>query len=251
MEPLEKYKNPLEEELVDLPDLEDESSNPFKEICCPSCKERVDADNLNLNHLVAKCNKCHVVFPFSKEIQAFEQVTKKVKQEMLRPEGIELFYYNDELEISFEQPENPLEVLVASALTLFIFFFPFLVFKKALSLMLLGLPILGLLGGILYFMHRKKHKVFVTITNQFLNIFWRPGKLVKDKKYAVQDIRQIYVKPYGLWDLMMIVDQGDGQEHVKLTSVKTLSKAKFLEQEIEKHLGITNVAVLEEYSSPK
>lgn len=45
----------------------------------------------------------------------------------------------------------------------------------------------------------------------------------------------------------MIINGADGQKHIVLISkVLSLSKAKHLEQEIEKHLGIIDREVLEE-----
>ena len=50
----------------------------------------------------------------------------------------------------------------------------------------------------------------------------------------------------GDWQLLMIIDEGDGHKHIKLTSVSTVSKAKYLEQVIEGHLDIQDVVVPEE-----
>ena len=46
-------------------------------------------------------------------------------------------------------------------------------------------------------------------------------------------------------DIYVIINGSNGQQHQKLLSVNTLTKAKYLEQEIEKYLGIENRKVLE------
>ena len=50
----------------------------------------------------------------------------------------------------------------------------------------------------------------------------------------------------------MIVNGFDGQKHVKLTqTMARLPKAQYLEQEIERHLGIVDKKVSEEYADGK
>jgi len=46
-------------------------------------------------------------------------------------------------------------------------------------------------------------------------------------------------------DIYVIVNGSNGQKHQKLLSVNTLTKAKYLEQEIENYLGIKDRKVLE------
>lgn len=247
MKPLEEYK-PAEEQFFDLPDLNAEFPKAYIKICCPNCNNDIPADNLNINDKIAKCGSCAIVFPFHEEVKGFLPTTQKVKQEILRPEGIEMFYYKDELDISFKQPDSWVEW------TLYIIVL-FLVMLSIVGFIEVGLDIIHLFLltpvflSFLYFTQRSKHRVHLNINDHSLNIRRRPRKLYKDKNYAVQDIQQLYVKhlaDLGTWNIMMIVDEGQGQQHVKLSSIKSVSKAKFLEQEIERHLGIQNVEVPEE-----
>jgi len=81
----------------------------------------------------------------------------------------------------------------------------------------------------------------------YFNIQWRPKKFVKDQRFLVTDIDQIYIKDYhGYNQVMMIVNQPSGQKHVPLIMVRGISKARFLEQEIEKYLKIEDRQVPEE-----
>ncbi len=245
-EPLEEYK-------LDLKTIKPEFPKVFKKICCPSCNSDVPADNLNINDKIAKCNDCNVVFPFQEDIAHFDTTPKKIKQEILRPEGIELFYYKDELDISFNQPDSWLDVLLA-------IISPFLIFgsfgstaafiTKGIPLykpLMILIPTVLAIWYILQRYYYQKHKVHITIDDRNLYMQWRPKKLHKDKTYRIRDIDQVYVKKgeFGR-NIFMIVDGKDGQKHVKLTTVKSVSKAKFLEQEIERHLGIQDREVPEE-----
>ncbi len=248
MEPLEEYKKPIES-FLELDYLSPKKEIPFTKICCPSCDTHVHSDNLNINDKIAKCGTCHIVFPFQQDISSFTQVSQKIKQEILRPEGIELFYYKNELDISFDQPLVWFEWIIGSFFALI--FFPVLAITieegfNIYAFLFFGIP---MLLTALYFIWRSKHKIFLNIDRQHLNIQWRPNKLKKDKSYPIQDIHQLYVKKrkdVGYWDIKMIVDQGQGHKHIRLCSVNSVSKAKFLEQEIERHLGIQDIVVPEE-----
>jgi len=92
-----------------------------------------------------------------------------------------------------------------------------------------------------------KHKVYITMDDVYLNIQWRPKKLIKDKRFLVRDIEQIYIKKLnGYHNVVMMVNQPSGQKQVTLLSVRSLSKARFLEQEIEKYLKIEDRPVVGE-----
>ena len=59
---------------------------------------------------------------------------------------------------------------------------------------------------------------------------------------------RLYLKPsadgIGI-SIHMIINGLDGQKHVKLITINTISKAKYLEQEIEKYLNIIDREVPE------
>jgi len=63
----------------------------------------VPADNININDKIAKCGGCHAVFPFQHEIDKLLNA-RKPKQTVLRPDGIDLYAYQNELEIAVKQP---------------------------------------------------------------------------------------------------------------------------------------------------
>jgi hypothetical protein len=67
-------------------------------------------------------------------------------------------------------------------------------------------------------------------------------------KRIVNDIDQVYIKKKnGLNSIYMIVDNPTGQKHIRLIAgLDSISKARFLEQEIERHIGIVDRPVPEE-----
>ena len=76
----------------------------------------------------------------------------------------------------------------------------------------------------------------------------RPKKFIKDKSYMVNDIDQVYLKKeHNLYSIHMIVNNAMGQKHISLiTGLNSMSKARYLEQEIERHLDIVDRSVPEE-----
>ena len=122
--------------------------------------------------------------------------------------------------------------------------------ERATILPFLALSVVPSVIGYVYYLRRKaKHRKFISIDDDYLSIMWRPRKFKTNQRYAINDICQLYVKhipDLGNWQVCMIIDKGQGQRHIKLTSVNTISKAKYLEQKIESHLNIQDVVVPEE-----
>jgi len=238
--PIHKHKVKLKEVPLDF-------EESFKRIACPSCSNNVPADNININDKIAKCNSCDIVFPFEKEIASLLP-QQRMKQEILRPEGIEIFRYREDLDISIKQPFTILEILLMAFSPLFAFPATILFADGKISWLWFVFWWMVVLTPYLALFYRSRHKVHVTINDKFLSVEWRPKKLIKDKQVKVEEIHQIYTKTTnGQHWVYMIVNGTDGQKHVPLIkNVGSLSKARYLEQEIENHLGITDKQVPEE-----
>jgi len=102
---------------------------------------------------------------------------------------------------------------------------------------LIGLIIFAVSAVYLY-LYAYRQTIHLNINKRFLTIKHKP-KYTSEKTYAVQDIDQIYTKTVDYYGLcIFMITNGDGQKHTRLISgIKTSSKAKYLEQEIEKYLG--------------
>lgn len=239
LEPLEEYKKP-EEELFELPDLESGKSL-FSKVCCPSCDKEVPADHLNINDKIAKCGNCNVVFPFNSTIEGFQTTPTKMKQEILRPEGIELFYYKDEMEISYRRSFSIADALVFSLGPLMTIPIIGSILETSTSLLLVMLALTPIIFLTFFIVQRLRQKKYISVDKKQLIIHAKPNFLSKNNIYKISDIDQVYVKKkegMELWEVMMIIDEGKGQKHVNLSVLKSAPKAKFLEQEIERHIGI-------------
>jgi len=243
-EPIEKQKLKLKTVPTELPKV-------FKKICCPSCTDEVPADNININDKIAKCNHCDVVFPFHQEVEAFQDTTK-IRQEVIRPEGIDIFHFQDELEISVGQPSVNfmLDYLGVTFFPIFAFLTAMIFFdggEISSSVPFIFLALTALSSIRLF--NRTKYKIHITIDEQQLHLYWRPKNFHKDQSYAIADIDQVYIKTIDghNFGVKMIVNGVEGQKHVTLVKYAgSKSKAQYLEQEIEQHLGITDRRVPEE-----
>lgn len=250
MNPIAEYKQTYKEDFLDLnsPDLS--KAQDFIEICCPKCDNSIPAADLNINDKLAKCSSCNVVFAFEKEIATLKNEHRKTHQRILRPEGIDMFHFNDELELSFKYSISPIEQFVMLGIMFFSLIVAASLSKIGLSDIVIGSPIvISFLAAGIYSIMRNWQLKYIKVNAMGLRILKHPNVFKKKEIYHAGDIGQLYVKhdaSFSNWQLMMLVDEGDGQKHVKLTQVRTASKAKFLEQEIESYLNIEDVVVPEE-----
>ncbi len=246
-EPKEQYK-PAEK--LELKKIKKDFPKTFKKVSCPSCTNEVEADNLNLQNSIAKCSSCNVIFSIEEEVEDVK-TKKEMKQEILRPEGIDLFYFKDDLDITVQQH---IQGFVAFGLMIFPLAALFLTFIYFFGEKNLHLSVPIILSSIaVYFIYKginsSENKTFIHINDKFLNIQSRPKNLKKDKSYDADEIDQLYLKHAtdgsGYYSIYMIINSIEGQKHEKLITVNTLSKAKYLEQEIERYLNIEDRAVPE------
>ena len=243
-----KHK-PLEEYKLELKELNKEEKNKGSiKIQCPCGKKHIPGSDLNIHDKIAKCNSCDLVFSIEKDLSSLSSDhSRKVKQELFRPEGIDLFRYKDELDLSLPLPWGIWE-------TLGIVFAPMFGFPLLFGGLTNGNLAPTVIGALLFLslfiflIRRIGSKIYISIADGFLSTRITP-KWQSHKHYHIEDIDQLYVKlnPAGTHDLNMIINSPAGQRQIKLLpNIKGISKAHYLEQEIEKHLGIINREVPEE-----
>lgn len=228
---------------------EKKQNKKFIKICCPSCDTEIPSDNLNIQDKIGKCGSCNAVFPFDESIKKLTDKVHKGTQKILRPEGIEMFYFDDELEMSFDQPANWLDWVMLTFVSFFTLAGWGIWVESGGNFLQLLLALSPVWIGLAYHFRRKRHKKYIKVDKENITIRLRPHKLIKDKIFAIHEVKQLYVKHYPSshrYVLFMQIDKGNGQEHIKITTTKSASKAKFIEQEIESFLNIEDVIVPEE-----
>ena len=97
-QPLQQHKTKLKELTLELP-------KDYQIVSCPSCNLAVPATDLNIHDKIGKCCECNALFPLQDTINLLLQATTvdQPKQTILRPEGIEVFEFKNELELSFKK----------------------------------------------------------------------------------------------------------------------------------------------------
>ena len=242
-----EYKEHYKLKLKKLKDLE---SKNYHEVNCPKCQEQILGDGININDKIAKCNACGVVFSFQKEITHLTK-PQRVKQEIFRPEGIDVFQFKNELDFTIQQPYSILQGILGGIGIPFaiILTIAFIVKGGGLFIPALLFWLMSIYPMYSWATHSKR-KIYVNIDEQSINIKYKPKELKKEKIYDKKDIDQLYRKRNpntGHYDIYMIFNGLDGQKHIRLIpSLDSKSKALYMEQEIEKHLGIIDREVLEE-----
>lgn len=245
-----KYKEKLE--------LKNPNSFPqVQKVDCPSCSETVPGEHLNIQSNIAKCNSCDIIFSINEQVEKLS-LQNNISQDILRPEGVELTHFQNDLDISVAQSWNTSEIIFISLLPLILLMISsaFIELAPPTSFFKVGLLsfwLVSIVGYIAYFFIRKKHKIYIHIDDRDLYIERRPKKFIKDKKYAIEDIDQVYIKSITSSSgtkgvgIFMVVNDIKGQKKVELiNSVNSRTKAKYIEQEIERHLGITDRRVPDE-----
>ena len=234
-----KYQSPLKELSLELP-------KEYQTVCCPSCDTDIPATDLNIHDKVGKCVSCNVLFPLQGTIQSLVHtpLSFQPKQTILRPEGIDVFQFRNELEFSFKRPVSEWSLLF---LFLYAAFIPLpltIAYFAGNGKMPILVPIFLWIPSLLslYYLYFKKSTSSITIDDKQVTIQYRTKGRKRAQSYAVSDIDQLYIKKLSSqsgYSLHAIVDSENGSTHVTLIPLlKSHSKAIYLEQEIERHLGI-------------
>jgi len=221
-------------------------------VTCPSCNEPAQMEHINIHDKIAKCGNCAAVFSFEQEVNHLAKAKEKIAQEenIARPVGIEKSYFKDELELSMTQPTGGgwiVFMLLAG-------FFAGLLYMVHLKK---GIPIYwpaGFAAFIPFFIYKQwnsvREKIFITIDDAYLSVQYRPKNLIKDKLAATNEVDQLYIKNIQgstYYSLHAILNTADGQKHKKLIAyLDSRAKARYIEREIEKYLGIEDRRVPEE-----
>ena len=241
------YKGDYKLKLKQLKDL---TTKNYHDVTCPKCQANILGDGIHLEDKIAKCKDCGVVFSFQREINQLSK-PNRIKQEILRPEGIDIFQFKNELDFTIQRPYTILDgILGGLGIPLALIFTVAFIFKGGnlfipaiISWLISAYPIYN-------WITHSKRKIHVNIDERAINIQKRPKGTTKDQSYDRIDIDQLYIKRNqgtGHYEIYMIANALEGQKHIRLIpNVDSKTKARYLEQEIEKYLGIIDREVLEE-----
>ncbi len=242
--PLHKLKLNLNEYL-------DEKQKHFEFVDCPSCGDHVNADGINLANLMAKCGKCSAIFTID-DIKAGLNEKAKDNQPIVRPEGVEKYYYGDELDLTVNQTNFVLEWIFSILAPIYGFgFFAGWVAGEIPLFLPIICAILALIS-IASVVTRKRQMSHIRVSDEIIDVVHRPKKFNKNVEFRTSDVEQVYVADMGktttgVYKVMLVLNDGDSQKHeLLIKGLKSIRLAKYIEQEIENHLAIENQKVIEE-----
>ncbi|MFK8007287.1 MAG: hypothetical protein AB8H03_12995 [Saprospiraceae bacterium] len=230
------------------------STKPIQNIIpvnCPSCKTAPTKDDINIHDKIAKCENCSTVFSFEKDVKDLVALNnEKVEPEIVvRPAGIEKSYFHDELELTMQQPTGGTWIALAIAAV----FIAGLVYSVHIKE---GIPIYwpaGIFGFGLFFFYKywnkANEKIYINIDEKYLYTQYRPKNFIRDKSVRTQEIEQLYTKTIAsnYYSLYVVLNSPEGQKHERLIQyIDTRNKARYIELELEKYLGIEDRRLPEE-----
>lgn len=238
--PAYKYKETINELLS-------QSDSLFVKVHCPSCGTETPASNVHLENSTAKCGQCNAIFSVEHQISKIKN-PKLPKETIDKPAGVDLVEYGDNLEMSIRQPWTAVDILGIAFMPMIAILGTLIYFKIGYPMVWFGLVWFLFFVNLINLLTLKKHKVYIDIDRANLSVLWKPKKLMPSKLIPRDEIDQIYVKKYSTVYLIVAIQNApEGQKHRTLISgIPSLSEARFIEQEIERKLGIVDRKVIEE-----
>jgi hypothetical protein len=220
---------------------------------CPSCDHFVNADDINIQKLMAKCANCGQVFSF--EHARSRDLAGYSRPDMLMPEGLEVLKLENELDVVISWFKSVPRALFSFTL----------IFTLIWNLILLPFILIGIgtgayeillftsahlavgVGFLLRTLALFINKTHVNVSRKVLEIRSGPMPAIfrRNRKIPVYQIDQLYVTKYVdsrtngnpnyAYALYVILKSG---QKLKLAKGMNLQTQRYLEYEIESFLGI-------------
>jgi len=247
-----KYKTPKEKLKHVFP------KTKGMQIHCSNCDHEIEHADINIDKAIAKCSNCNNVFSFEEEVRDVRQ-----RPEIFMPEGIEMMEFMSELDIRYKwrhaKPMNGF--LMAFTIIWNVMLLPFILMAIASGqwVVLLGISA-HLAVGVGLIMHMITtffNSTYLIVDEHEIIVEHAPIRLpffVKDQYINVESVEQLYVKKYTSsktngrpnYAYAVHVKKNTGDDIRLLKGFTSKDKALYIEQEIERYLGILDRRVEEE-----
>lgn len=228
---------------------------------CIKCAAEIPAENMNLDRMVAKCAVCNSVFSFEDELGG-GRVTAAVKRlDAPQPQNVRVENWGGQLTIQWRW--FTLKIVLA---TIFALFWNGMMFSLVGS-MITDIPERGLEAVfpfiffphiwvgfylIYYVLAGYINQTRMIVDGQTIRIQHGPLPWIGNKTLDSSDVVQLYTKQHrgrnnwgGTYQLHAVADS---DKHEKLLSgLEDSEHALFVEQEVERFLGIEDRPVRGEY----
>ena len=230
------------------------------QLACPNCATSIQADNINIKDLVAKCHHCNNVFSFTpNDLPA----PVRNRPEIMLPTGFDAFNTLSALdvEISWRRTTKGLGFFVFFTLfwngILSIFVVTALLTGAFEMLLFTSLHLLIGIGLLYYVISVLLNKTYVYVSQREISIEHRPLRMpfYPNRNLLATDLDQLYVKKYTNsktngrpnYAYSVVARMNTGSEVTLVKGLRMPEQATYLEQQIEKFLRIEDRAMEEEW----
>lgn len=222
-------------------------------IKCQSCFREIPADNISLSNLMAKCSRCNAVFSIAVDEKAPSKFNSQHQNELEvpLPEGLNLSHTNQGLRIV-----RKWRIGVVWFMVFFTIFWNLFIIGWMMAAYYSGAIIMAAFGslhaaigiGLAYStVAMLFNKTIIDITHDSLSISIGPVPWFGSKVIRSYDIKQIYCKehfshssnrsgPSINYTVHAVLQDGSQQQVSR--NLQNSQQALYIEQEIEKFLGI-------------
>lgn len=220
---------------------------------CPGCSTQVQAENINLERMIAKCANCHTVFSFAEQFAESVPAAAR-KLDIARPQKLIIEHTGAEIVLRWRWRSPKFYLLTVFAL----FWNGFLIvwFSMALSMGAWEMAAFGSIHaavgiGLLYYVLAGfVNTTEVRVGMGTLRIRHGPLPWPGNRQLDAALIAQVYCKENrhrsknGVYYSYSVHAQTSTGTHEKLLSrLEDTETALYVEQEVERFLGITDMPV--------
>ncbi len=230
----------------------------YRNLECPNCKKGILAGDININTGLAKCSSCNIVMELESELD--KNKPQRKEEIFIIPKGIEMLTVFGELNIEMKWRQSTSLFMMFFTVFWNVMVLPFAIFAilSGEIMMLLGISIhlmVGI-GLILWALSALFNTTYITVDERFLKVKHKPFKLFyKEYELEVGQIEQLYVKKYQNgstngnpnYAYAVMLRKKDKDEFQLIKGIAKPPQALYIEQEIEKFVGIQDKPMLGEY----
>ena len=237
------------------------------DLVCVNCGSEIAGENININSSLAKCGNCNTVFSIKDDHFFLKEEVETKRPEMIMPEGTDVLELSESLDIRLDWlKSHPRGAL--GFLTIFAIFWNgilgavaagFWAMGQTSDIAFLGIHLLVGLVLLYYLATVYLNYTDIIVNRSYIDISHRPVKnpFIRAKRIESKEVDQLYVsryvssttngKPNYAYALFAIL-KTNGRK-VKLVKGMNRETQLYLEQEIEKYLGIKDRPVPDSISS--
>lgn len=221
-------------------------------VYCESCKREIPARDIDIRSRIAKCDVCNSIFDCSSQLPT--PGASITRESLSVPKGVEIHYIENGLQL-IRRWFSPIIMFM----TLFCLFWDgFMVFwfYTAISQGQWMMAVFGIIHGLVglgltyYVIGGYINKTYITVSYGALNICHKPLPFPGNKVIPTRDLKQLYSKQRishtrngtsVYYEVYVLTHTGKKEK--LLSGLRVSEEALFIEQEIEKYLGIRDEAV--------